>query len=271
MKVTVVGSQGMAGHVIVRYLQQQGHSVHGLTRADLDVENRSQVDQWIAGLDTDFVVNAVGMLVQPSIQRPDRACVVNAWWPQYLAHSLRDRPIRVIHLSTDCVFDGATGPYRENDPHTESNAYGRSKSLGEISNHKDLTMRTSIIGPELKSSTSLFNWAVTNPQDNLPGWTNAWWNGITTLELARCINQWINNPVVTGIYHVVNNAVATNKYELLRDIVDVWQLPKTVTASQGAKTVNKILVDTRCQIDWQIPNYRQQLNTLKQWYQGLTH
>jgi dTDP-4-dehydrorhamnose reductase len=266
MRVTVLGSKGMAGHVIARYLREQGHEVEAVYRSQLDVENPISVTAFFETLDTDFVVNAIGLLVAPSIARPDRAVTINSWWPHYLAHRLVNARTRLIHLSTDCVFDGASGPYTEHAIHTETNAYGSSKSLGEINSNKDITMRMSIIGPELKNGTGLLNWAISNPQPELPGWANAYWNGITTLQLAKCIDQWINNPTVTGIYHVVDNNVSTDKYSLLCKINDVYELGKTITKTLGPKSVNKILQDTRGQIDWQIPNYHAQLRELRAWY-----
>ena len=270
MKVTVLGSQGMAGHMVSAYLRSQGHDVSDVTRAVMDVERSYQVQQWLGTLQTDFVVNCIGLLVRPCAERPDRAAMINAWFPQYLAHQLAKTHTRLIHLSTDCVFDGQDGPYAESDPHTELNAYGRSKSLGEINNTKDITMRMSIIGPELRNGTGLLHWVTANPDVELPGWNNAWWNGITTLQLAKCIDRWIQDPAVTGIYHVVNNDVNINKYELLKVINRVYQLGKTVIETQGPKTVNKILRDTRCEIDWGIPDYDQQLEDLRR-FDPLAH
>jgi dTDP-4-dehydrorhamnose reductase len=173
MKVTVVGSRGMAGHVIADYLKQCGHTVTTVDRTQLDIEQQS-VDSFFDSLDADFLVNAIGLLVKDCIDRPDRATVVNAWWPQYCAYRLKNTSTRLIHLSTDCVFDGARGNYIESDAHTETNAYGRSKSFGEIDNLKDITFRMSIIGHELKNGTGLLNWVIANKESQLPGWSNAW-------------------------------------------------------------------------------------------------
>ena len=262
MRVTVVGSRGMAGHVIVKYLEQQGHTVSAVDRTVLDVEH-GNVEQFFKTLDADFVVNAVGLLVKDCIDRPDRAITINAWWPQYCAHRLNDTNTRLIHLSTDCVFDGQRGNYVEADEHTETNAYGRSKSFGEINNSKDITFRMSIIGPELKNGTGLLNWVLTNKEFELPGWDNAWWNGITTLQLAKWIDQYINNPVISGVYHLVNNNVQINKYDLLCKINAVYELGKRIVRTQGPKTVNKVLVDTRSEIDFAIPDYDTQLQQLR--------
>jgi dTDP-4-dehydrorhamnose reductase len=262
MKITVVGSRGMAGHVIVKYLEQQGHTVTSVDRSVLDIEH-GDVDQFFDSLDADFVVNAVGLLVKDCIDRPDRAITINAWWPQYCAHRLKNTTTKLIHLSTDCVFDGRRGNYFEADKHTETNAYGRSKSFGEINNNKDITFRMSIIGPELKNGTGLLNWVLTNKEHELPGWDNAWWNGITTLQLAKCIDRYINNPVITGVYHLVNNDVRINKYDLLCKINAVYELGKKIVRTQGPKTVNKVLIDTRSKLDFAIPDYNTQLHQLK--------
>jgi len=263
MRITVLGANGMAGHVVASYLSQQGNKVDAVDRTRLDVENPVSVMAFFDQLDTDFVVNCIGLLVQPCIHRPDRASVINSWFPHYIEYCLKDSATRLIHLSTDCVFDGTKGHYVETDAHTESNAYGRSKSLGEVNNNKDLTMRMSIIGPELKNGTGLLDWVRKNPESAIPGWDNAWWNGITTLQLAKCIDRYVRNPCVTGIYHVVNNSVNINKYELLCLINEIYDLGKTVIRNSGPKDVNKILVDARKEFDFAIPDYRTQLAELR--------
>jgi dTDP-4-dehydrorhamnose reductase len=270
MRITVLGANGMAGHVVASYLSQQGHEVDAVDRTRLDVENPVSVIAFFDQLDTDFVVNCIGLLVQPCIQRPDRASVINSWFPHYVEYRLKDSATRLIHLSTDCVFDGTKGHYVETDAHTEMNAYGRSKSLGEVNNAKDLTMRMSIIGPELKNGTGLLDWVRKNPGSAIPGWDNAWWNGITTLQLAKCIDRYVRNPCITGIYHVVNNSVKINKYQLLCLINEVYDLGKTVIRTSGAKDVNKILVDTRKEFDFAIPDYRTQLTELR-YFDPVTH
>jgi dTDP-4-dehydrorhamnose reductase len=163
------------------------------------------------------------------------------------------------------VFDGKKGNYVESDTHTETNSYGKSKSLGEINNDKDVTFRMSIIGPEIKSTgTGLFQWIITNPQQELQGWDNAWWNGITTLELAKCIEKYMLNPAITGVYHVVNNENKISKFELLSKINNIYQLDKTILRTQGPKPVNKILIDTRKEFDFNILNYDDMIKEMKE-------
>jgi dTDP-4-dehydrorhamnose reductase len=262
MKVTVIGSRGMAGHMIVDYLRRCNHLVTAVDRTQLDIETKN-ADSFFDTLDADIVINAVGLLVKDCADRPDRAALINAWWPQYCAYKLTNTNTRLIHLSTDCVFNGDRGNYHENDAHTETNAYGRSKSFGEVDNNKDVTFRMSIIGPELKNGTGLLNWVLTNSDKELPGWDNAWWNGITTLQLAKCINQYISDPKIAGVYHLVNNQYQINKYDLLCKINQIFQLEKNIVRTHGPKNINKVLVDTRAELDFGIPDYDIMLSELK--------
>jgi|694.fasta_scaffold112276_3 dTDP-4-dehydrorhamnose reductase len=269
MKVLVIGANGMAGHVITRYLKQQGHKVTTSARSNsninIDIEKISHNDSFFTMLtDYDFVINCIGLLVKDSIDRPDRAAIINSWFPHYLEYNLKDSSTRLIHLSTDCVFDGKKGEYVENDIHTEMNAYGSSKSNGEVNNSKDITFRMSIIGPEIKTNgTGLFNWISTNPQQELQGWDNAWWNGITTLELAKSIDKYINDPTITGIYHLVSNKNKINKYDLLCKINEVYAFNKTIIRTQGPKPVNKILIDTRNEFNFDIVDYDTMIAEMK--------
>jgi dTDP-4-dehydrorhamnose reductase len=269
MKVLVIGANGMAGHVITKYLKKQGHAVSTLARSNADIvmniENFAEVQRLKEVTSAfDFVINCVGLLVKDSNDRPDRAVLINGWFPRYLEHVFANSTTRVVHLSTDCVFDGKKGNYIESDTHTETNSYGKSKSLGEINNSKDVTFRMSIIGPEIKTpGTGLFQWITSNPQQELQGWDNAWWNGITTLELAKCIEKYMNTPTIFGVYHVVNNENKISKYELVSKINDVYQLDKTIIRTQGPKPVNKVLIDTRKEFDFGILDYDRMIKEMK--------
>jgi dTDP-4-dehydrorhamnose reductase len=162
------------------------------------------------------------------------------------------------------VFDGKKGNYIESDVTTETNAYGRSKAQGEVINEKDITFRMSIIGPELKiTGTGLMNWILRSPDHELPGWENAWWNGITTLQLAKCVEIYMQEPSVSGLYHLVNNDNYITKHGLLCKINQHWGLGKIIQSSRANKEINKILIDTRQEKDFKIPDYDQQLLELK--------
>ncbi len=269
MKIAVFGSNGMAGHVITKYLRNSGFDVVTVARTGADINCNIEIQGGLDAVlprlaDCSYVINCIGLLVKDSIERPDRAALINGWFPHYLEWWARDKDTRIVHLSTDCVFDGSVGWYKEGATHTETNAYGKSKSYGELDNGKDITFRMSIIGPELKNSgTGLLNWVLNNKEDTLPGYVDAWWNGITTLQLAKCIHTYIDNPCVSGVYHLVNNGNYVNKFDLLCLINKVYNLGKNVVPANGPKLVNKILVDTKVALDWKIPEYKVQLTELK--------
>lgn len=270
MKILVIGSNGMAGHMVSRYLSEKGYLVDTAARSNakffIDIENFSLTANFLNDIkdDYDFIINCVGLLVKDCNDRPDRAAIINSWFPHAIEHVISKSRTRLIHLSTDCVFDGKQGNYSETDIHTEMNSYGRAKSLGEVNNSKDITFRMSIIGTEIKpNGTGLLHWVLNNKEQEIPGWENAWWNGITTLQLAKCIDLYIKNPSISGIYHVVNNDIKINKYELLCLMNEVFDLKKTIIKTSGPKDINKILIDTKKSFDFQIPDYRTQLTELK--------
>lgn len=273
MKILIFGSKGMAGHMVERFLKSKNYSVDTVARQDatflLNIENTLETIKFLQdqASNYDFIINCVGLLVKDSINRPDRAAIINAWFPHAIEQAIKNSSTKLIHLSTDCVFDGSVGKYVETDVHTEMNAYGSSKSLGEVNNNKDITFRMSIIGPELKSNGSgLMNWIFTSADAELPGWENAFWNGITTLQLAKCIETYINNPTISGVYHLVNNQNNINKYELLNKINDCYKLGKVIKKTVGPKPINKILIDTRNEVDFKIVDYDTQLEEMKKFY-----
>lgn len=272
-KVLVFGATGMAGHMIVKYLKQQRHEVTTISRSGADynfnIEAMMPVQDFFNHCGQfDFIINCAGLLVEESNSSPARAAIVNSWFPHYVESRIANSATRLIHLSTDCVFNGLLdAPYYEDEPHTELNYYGRSKSLGEINNNKDITFRMSIIGPDIDSAgTGLFNFIYTHPNKELHGWTNAIWNGITTLELARCIDMYMDNPCIAGIYHLVNpDYPSISKYELLSHINKIFKLKKKILKELGPKYVDKTLGNTRIHdFDFEIADIETQLKDLRE-------
>jgi dTDP-4-dehydrorhamnose reductase len=272
MKILVLGANGMAGHLIKAYLKNQGHEVHGASRhpgdVQLDVESESSRNNFFfstLAANADFVINCIGVLGPDSNKNPARTVLLNSWWPHYLETRYAHNKAKVIHISTDCIFDGSRGWYIESDLPTETNLYGRSKALGEINNEKDITFRMSIIGTEIKKEgrSGLLNWVINNEEDKIYGWEKSIWNGITTYELAKQIAHYINNPSISGIYHLVPD-YTISKYHLVSHINDVFNCGKEVIPVAG-KEENKTLLDTRNEykIFTTIPDYREQLLELK--------
>jgi dTDP-4-dehydrorhamnose reductase len=276
LKIMVLGASGMAGHVIATHLEDQGHDVTRAAhtrRVTLDtrlVDLRDPAELVRLRPDSyDVVVNAVGILIGDADRDRPRTVMLNSCMPRQLAHMLARTSTQMIHLSTDCVFSGTTGPYTEDSPPDAETFYGRSKELGEVINDKDLTFRQSIIGPDLApDGAGLFAW-FSRQQGPVRGYRGVRWNGVTSLELARCIEAAIGQGL-TGLHHVTPPGPIT-KHDLLTMIGETFGWP--ITVEPVDEPVNdKTLIDTRRCLAHQPPDYPEMLADLRAWvdnYPGL--
>jgi dTDP-4-dehydrorhamnose reductase len=258
----------MAGHMITRWFETHGADVVTFARQDasvlFDISVPTTHKHLQACKSCDYVINCTGLLIEASNSSPTDAFLVNSWFPHWLCTLVSDSSTQLVHLSTDCVFDGYSGPYTERCIPTETSVYGRSKAFGEVQTSKHITFRTSIIGPEVRSNaTGLFDWFLNKSGDTVIGYTDALWNGITTLELAKQLWQWCNTPTVSGLFHLTRNASLT-KFEVLTEINRVWGLNKTVQPGRAPKPVNKTLLNSRPEV-FEISPFSNQLQDLKTW------
>lgn len=270
-RVAVLGATGMAGHVISLYLYENGYDVFRMSRsitpsaknAQIDASNFNLLNSWLREIKPDYIINAIGILQKEADARPDIAILLNSYLPRMLEQQHKDSEIRLIHLSTDCVFSGASGGYTETSPLDGMSVYDRSKALGEIVNDKDLTFRMSIIGPDIDfKGTGLFNWFM-NQHGRIYGYTNAIWNGITTIELSKAIDEAIKQNL-SGLYHLTPKG-NINKFDLLqlfrREFIkkDIEIIP-----FEGF-VVDKTLVNTRTDFDYEISSYPKMIHEMSLW------
>ena len=222
MKVLILGSTGMLGHQVVNYfLKFDDYDVIDVAfRSKLrektiisDVTDKTAFEKVIIELSPDFIVNCIGVLIHGS-SNVENAIYLNAYLPHQLKKISKNIGAKLIHISTDCVFSGDKGGYIETDTRDGKGIYSQTKKLGEIEDDTNLTLRTSIIGPELKDNgEGLFHWFM-NQQGEISGFTKTMWSGVTTIELAKTVKWSIDNSI-TGLYHVTNNS-SINKCELLK-------------------------------------------------------
>ncbi len=160
----------------------------------------------------DYVINAIGITIPYSLKNTTATFFINSAFPHVLASYFGEK---LIHITTDCVYDGKEGyPYNENSLKNSVDVYGISKSLGEPTNA--LTIRTSIIGEELEGFTSLLEWFLKQGGQTISGFTEHYWNGVTTKEFGNICDRIMSNPEKypkTGLYHVFSTTVS--KYEML--------------------------------------------------------
>lgn len=174
------------------------------------------VNRAIIQVKPEVVINCIGLIKQleNSPQNPIPSIMVNALLPHQIAMICELAGIRLIHISTDCVFSGNQGNYDELDDSDAVDLYGHTKYLGEVLYPHCITLRTSIIGMELKNRLGLIEWFL-KQTDRIHGYTNAIYTGFTTDELSRIINfSVLPNPSMAGLYHVSSDKIS--KYELLK-------------------------------------------------------
>lgn len=271
MKVVVLGSTGMAGNVISQYLSERGYEVYRSSRSEksgkysktLDVTNFGALEAWLDELNPDIVVNCVGLLEKACADRPDLGVLMNAYLPRRLEVKYKNSGTRIVQLSTDCVFSGARGAYREDDVTDGTSVYDRSKALGELKNDKDLTFRMSIIGPDIDpNGIGLFNWFMSQ-KGTLQGWSKAIWNGISTVELARGIDEAIRQNL-SGLCQLVPNETIS-KFELLKLFRKIFKRDDIVIEKVDGLYVNKTLLCTRTDFDFKVKSYTEQIEDMKDW------
>ena len=268
--ILILGSSGMLGHVVTKYFEERSYDVYNLShrikineRTEImDVTNFSEFDKYLNKLKVDVIVNCIGTLNEDAENSPDKAILLNSYLPRFLEKKYMNTKVKIIQISTDCVFSGKTGNYTEDSFRDGDSIYARTKTLGEINNNKDLTIRTSIIGPDInEDGIGLFQWFM-NQKGTIYGFKNAYWTGVTTIELAKGIEKLIKNDV-TGLYHFVPNE-KISKYNLLNIIAEIFNRNINIIPKEDYY-VDKSLINTRTDFKYVIPTYREMIEEMKSW------
>jgi dTDP-4-dehydrorhamnose reductase len=234
-KILILGGTGMLGHFLLRYLSAYpeydvyatARSLTGLGKHfpedlrarfrpdSVDANYLDSVIRALAAIQPNVVINCIGIIKQiPGADDPLTAITVNAQLPHRISLISRAACARLIHISTDCVFNGKKSMYTENDQSNAEDLYGRTKYLGEVSYPHCVTLRTSIIGHELKGRYGLIEWFLSQAQ-NVRGFRKAIYSGFPTIELARIIRDYVlPDSALRGVYHVSSEPIS--KYDLLR-------------------------------------------------------
>lgn len=273
MKILVLGGTGMAGHMIKDYLNSKEkydvyYTCRDKTNQDgifLEVTNLEEVAKLIHTMKPDVTINCTGILNQNAKDNPTLALQVNSMLPLRLAKLISQYDGKLIQISTDCVFSGVKGDYTESTIPDGTSIYSQTKQLGEIVSDNHLTIRTSIIGPELKKDgIGLFLWFM-KQNGEIKGYQNALWNGVTTLELAKAIDKMIEHNV-TGLFHL-GSETKISKYDLLRQIQDVFAKNDVKIIPDKSVVIDRTLKNTRTDFLYKIPNYKTMLIELQDWMQ----
>lgn len=241
MRLLILGGGGMLGHRLVAHFEQRGHEVRAvlrrppeaygaprLLRADntiggVDLQDIDALKHAMASFPADAVVNAAGIVLQRADARdPLLNIEVNSLLPHRIASLCEAEGARFVHISTDCVFSGARGAYRESDPPDPVDLYGRSKLLGESTGAPCVTLRTSMIGPEIVHRHGLVEWFLAQ-KGPVRGFRRAIFSGLTTAEMGAAIERVVSKePRPSGLYHVSTDPIS--KHDLLCSLRDALEL-----------------------------------------------
>jgi len=261
-KILVLGSTGMLGHQVVEYFKNfNEYDLYDVAYRNkltdqttiIDVSKIANLEKYIIEIKPNIIINCIGVLDEKSQKDISKAIYINSYFPHLLKNICDRVDAKLVHISTDCVFSGNEGSYVETDTPNSNTVYGKTKFLGEIIDNSNITIRTSIIGPELKSNgTSLLNWFLKEEKNEVSGYSQAIWSGVTTLELAKIIKMTIDNRI-TGLYHVSNNH-KISKYELLKLFNE--HTNKKFKINKNESLINdKSLIDTRNKLSYVVPDY----------------
>lgn len=248
-RVLILGGTGMLGHKLWQLLRSRvdtwvtvrrqfdAYARLGLfdrqsTVDRVDAYAFDDVRRAIDRVTPDVIVNCIGIIKQLAEGRdPVASITINSLLPHLIARA--SPGVRMIQISTDCVFAGTKGDYTERDAADADDLYGRSKRLGEVSEAPALTLRTSIIGRELAGNSGVIEWFLSNRGGRVRGYTDAVFSGLTTLELSRVIASVVDRPDISGVYHVSGDPLA--KYDLLRLANDAYRTDTEIIPSSDVK------------------------------------
>lgn len=271
MRFLILGCNGMAGHMISLYLKEQGHSVLGFDLRPsmlIDSVTGNAMDanfiKELVGVNKyDTVINCIGLLNQFAENNKAGAAYLNAYFPHFLAQLTEETDTQVIHMSTDCVFSGKRGQYTEEDLRDGTTFYDRSKALGELEDGKNITLRNSIVGPDINpKGIGLLNWFM-QQQGEVLGYTGAMWTGQTTLQLAKTMEVAAKEKA-HGLYNTVPDT-SISKCDLLELFNKYIRKEKVKINPVDRMAADKSLKRTRWGFSYKIPDYEQMVSELAEW------
>ncbi len=240
MRILVIGISGMFGSAVFKlFAEHGGFDLTGTIRSELakryfpvewhenmiiglDILDDDSLTRIVETTNPDVVINCAGLVKQQATANdPLIVLPVNSMYPHRLAAICESSGARLIHVSTDCVFDGSKGNYVESDPSNATDLYGRSKYIGELNNKPHaITLRTSKIGHELNSQAGLIEWFLSQ-SGPISGYKRAIFSGLPTVEVARVIIDYVlPKPDLCGLYHV--SSAPISKFDLLSLVAEIY-------------------------------------------------
>jgi len=264
MKIFILGANGMFGTYVTKYLSPLYNTIP-LTRSDygdqsklvtiLEYFRKKQIHK------EDLIINCVGAIKQKEFNALEMYNL-NTLIPGHLSTLRELTGVRVIHVTTDCVFDGRRGNYSEDDIPNAVDIYGVSKHRGEFKNITNI--RTSIVGEELHSKKSFIEWLKGNKGKEVNGYTNHFWNGISCLELCGVIHTMIKEDIFwSGIRHITSPS-CVSKFVLANIVNEYFKLGLKIIPMETSESINRVLTTKHPKL-FNIDDIRSQIESLSKY------
>lgn len=282
MKILILGGDGMIGHKMAQVLSAQNHEIFISVREKRDLTLKSILSKakvffndflkenildFLDKVNPDVIINAIGVTIRRGATKNISDTIyLNSFFPHQLSNWALAFKKRLIHFSTDCVFSGSEGSYLEDTTPDALDYYGKTKGLGEINFKSSLTIRSSMIGPELFNKTELFEWIINNNQKEINGFSKVIYSGVTTVYMARLVAEITeNHQNLNGIYNIAS--IPISKYELIHLINDNFDLGLIINDYQSEvsnKTLNASKIEKEIGIE--SPHWNDLIAELKKDY-----
>ncbi len=267
MNILVLGSGGMLGHLTTIYLREKGHNVKDLSFPKAafndsfvcNVCDTQKLAQFIDYHEFDMIINCIALLIRESEQNKSQAVYLNSYFPHWLEKKYENTKTKIVQVSTDGVFGSGKAPFDENAPQMNTSFYARSKSLGELDNTKDLTIRSSYFGPDMnEGGKGLLNWFLSQ-KGEVKGFKKAIFTGVTSLEFAKFVDTVAFNS--SGIYNLGASS-PISKYDLLSAFKKRLQLDEINIIADSEYSVDTSVLTSRKDILYNQINYDIMINEL---------
>ena len=283
-KLIVLGATGLLGNTLLKYFSKQSNiKCYGIIRKSSDIDklksiknvklykidykNKNNIIKVFNKIKPNLIINCIGVVKQLTHKNQLSEIIrINSFLPHYLTELANVKSkTRFIQFSTDCVFSGTKGKYKETDFPGAQDIYGRSKLLGELTYPNTLTLRTSIIGHELQTKYSLLSWFL-DQKKPIKGYKNAIFSGLTALEIAKFLEKFIiPNKKLNGMYHLSGNTI--DKYELLNLVKSVYKKDIKIIIDKKVK-INRSLNSNllQKQTGYKPPNWTKLIQEMFEFY-----
>jgi len=282
MKILILGGDGMIGHKMVQVLSNFNYEIIVSIREQRELTKhcfsskakvffndflKENVLTFLDRVNPDVIINAIGITIRRGVNDNASNCIyINSYFPHQLANWVGIHNKRLIHFSTDCVFSGSEGSYSENSTPNALDYYGKTKGLGEVFSKNALTIRSSMIGPELFNKTELFEWVINNKEKEINGFSRVMYSGVTTIYMASFLADLIeNHKNLNGIYNIASKPIS--KFELLHLINENFNLGLFINKDQSIisnKTLDPSKIDNELGI--KSPSWNELIIELKKDY-----